>query len=84
MGWSALVTVVPEPWRVTAVEDGNPQGAEWRITLGNHTVDLPGEIRVAKIGGRWAELERVALEWKISAQLPPLPDLPLCVFEDRQ
>lgn len=83
-GWTALVTVAPEPWRVVAVEDGNPQGVAWRITLRDHTVDLPREVRVAKIGGRWAELERVALEWKLSPELPPLPDLPLCVFEDRR
>jgi hypothetical protein len=83
-GWSALVTVAPEPWRVTAVEDGNPEGAQWRISLGGHTADLPREIRVAKIGGRWAELERVGLEWKKTAQLPPLPDLPLCVFKGHQ
>ena len=83
-GWTALVTVAPEPWRVVAVEDGNPQGVAWRITLRDHTVDLPREVRVAKIGGRWAELERVALEWKLSPELPPLPDLPLCAFKDRQ
>jgi hypothetical protein len=89
-GWSALVTVAPDPWRVVEVEDGNPNGAAWRISLGNHIasvqglIPLPKSIRVKKIGGRWAELELVGLEWNQEAQLPPLPGLPLCVFKGGQ
>lgn len=83
-GWSALVTVAPEPWRVLAVEDGDPRGARWRLSLSDHTDWLPGQIRVQKVGGRWAELELVRLEWTQQEQLPPLPDLPLCVFKGRQ
>ena len=83
-GWSALVRVAPEPWRVIEVEDASSEGARWRISLHDHTDWLPGKIRVEKIGGRWAELELVRLEWSQTAQLPPLPDLPHCVFKDRQ
>ena len=78
------MAVAPEPWRVTAVEDGNPDGAQWRISMGDSTADYPRKIRVEKIGGRWAELELVRLEWKKTVQMPPLPDLPLCVFKGRR
>lgn len=83
-GWTALVSVAPDPWRVVAVEDGNPDVAGWKISLDDHNGSLPGQIRVKKTGGRWAELDLVRLEWSPSAQLPALPDLPLCVFKDRQ
>ena len=87
-GWSALVTVAPDPWRVVAVEDAAREGARWRISLRDHidsvTVSVPRKIRVAKTGGRWAELELVGLEWNQEAQLPPLPGLPLCVFKGGQ
>ena len=87
-GWSALVTVSPDPWRVVAVEDATRDGARWRLSLSDHITShifpVPGEIRVEKIGGRWAELELVGLEWKQAAQLPPLPNHPPCVLEGRQ
>ena len=38
-GWRALVTVAPEPWRVTAVDELAPPGAAgWRVRLRDHTV----------------------------------------------
>jgi hypothetical protein len=82
-GWSALVTVAPEPWRVVEVVQAGHDDAVWRLELRDHNV-YPRAIRLEKKGGRWAELELVGLEWNQTAQLPPLPDLPLCVFEGRQ
>jgi len=81
-GWSALVTVAPEPWRVVEVEEAGNNGAGWRVELSDHNV-YPRKVRLERKGGRWAELELVRLEWSQSAELPSLPDLPLCVFKDR-
>jgi hypothetical protein len=82
-GWSALVTVAPEPWRVVEVEQAGHDDAGWRLELRDHNV-YPRAIRLERKGGRWAELELVGLEWNQTPELPPLPDLPLCVFKDRQ
>jgi hypothetical protein len=82
-GWSALVTVAAEPWRVVEVEQAGHDAAGWRLELSRHNV-YPRAIRLERTGGRWAELELVSLEWNQTPQLPSLPDLPLCVVEDRK
>jgi hypothetical protein len=77
-GWSALVTVAPEPWRVTAVDELVPAGASgWRIRLRDHTVSVPGAVRIEGPDRGWAELELVRLEWG-GGGLPDEPDLPPC------
>jgi len=79
-GWTAVVTIEPDPWRVVSVEEGRADGARgWRIDLSQHTSSVPGFLRVEQGSGRWAKLELVRLEWKDGDDLPALPDLPLCV-----
>ncbi len=80
-GWSARVTVAAEPWRVVEVEEAGNDDVGWRLELSDHNV-YPRSIRLERNGGGWAELELVGLEWNQTAQLPPLPDLPPCVFKD--
>ena len=79
--WAALVTVAADPWRVVSVEQVVAQGRGWRFELSDHSLSVPGSIRVENADGRWAELELVRLEWSDGGQLPPIPDLPLCAAE---
>jgi hypothetical protein len=77
--WRGLVTLAPGPWRVIAVEEIPPQGRPgWRAQLRDHSVSVPGWIRVKGADGRWAELELVRLEWPAARELPPTPELPQC------
>lgn len=77
-GWRALVTIAPDPWRVTEVDELAPLGASgWRIRLRDHTVSVPGAVRIEGPDRGWAELELVRLEWGGSG-LPDEPDLPPC------
>lgn len=78
VGWGALVTVMADPWRVLAVEEMGVEGDGWSLVLDDHHLAMPGFVRVKNADGRWAELELARMEWKESAELPPLPDLPLC------
>jgi len=80
--WTGLVTVAPDPWRVTAVEDvsADRQGG-WQLRLKDHSSSVPGWLRVKGTDGRWAELELVRLEWNTAAELPPAPALPVCGTE---
>jgi hypothetical protein len=76
--WAALVTVAADPWRVVSVEEVSTRGGGWSIELSDHTLAVPGFIRVENADGRWAELDLVRLEWSEGGELPPIPDLPLC------
>jgi hypothetical protein len=77
--WEGVITIEPEPWRVTAVEDVPADGSSgWRARLTDHTSSVPGKVRVTGVDGRWAELELVRLEWNVNEELPPVPELPLC------
>jgi hypothetical protein len=78
-GWAALVTVEPEPWRVVRVEEVGNRGERWHLKLGDHSLSVPGSIRLENRDGRWVELELVRLEWNDGGELPSLPDLPLCL-----
>jgi len=80
-GWRAFVTVRAEPWRVVLVEESGNRGTGWRLELGDHSLSVPGSVRVENGDGRWAELELVRLEWNDGGELPSLPDLPHCVGE---
>jgi hypothetical protein len=80
-GWSARITVAADPWRVVSVEEAGGRDGGWRLDLSGHSLSVPGSIRVENRDGRWAELELVRLEWNDGAELPRLPDLPLCVLE---
>jgi len=79
-GWRARVGVAPDPWRVVTVADARPAagGPSWRVSVSDHTLSLPREIRVDRADGDWAELELVGLEWNTVDALPALPDLPPC------
>jgi hypothetical protein len=81
LGWSAQVAVASDPWRVASVQGIGDRGNGWRIELGDHTLSVPGQLRVENVDGRWAELELVRLEWNQGGDLPLLPDLRPCVFE---
>jgi len=78
LGWSCVVTVAADPWRVVEVaseSDGEP----WQVRLDRHTASLPGRVRIERDGGdEWAELELVSLEWGTVEELPDLPELPPC------
>ena len=79
-GWTAVLTVEADPWRVVSVEEERADGGPgWRIDLSQHTSSVPGFLRVEQASGRWARLELVRLEWKDGDDLPALPDLPPCV-----
>ena len=82
--WAALATVAPEPWRVVSVEQVGAQGRGWRFELSDHSLSVPGFIRVENADGRWAELELVRLEWNEGGELPPTPDFPLCADEPKR
>jgi hypothetical protein len=77
--WSGLVSVAPEPWRIVAVEDttGGP-GSGWTVRIRDHTLSVPGWIRVKGADGRWAELELVRLQWNTVDELPPVPEIAPC------
>ena len=79
--WAALVTVVADPWRVVSVEEISARGKGWRFELSDHSLSVPGFIRVENADGRWAELVLVRLEWNDGGELPSLPDLPFCTVE---
>ena len=77
--WGALVTVAPEPWRVTAVDELTPTGeAGWRVLLRGHSGSVPGTVRIEGAQRGWAELELVRLEWDGGNGLPDEPRLPPC------
>ncbi len=79
VGWVGLVTVAPDPWRVTEVEDGSAaDGSGWRIVLRDHRLTVPGWLKAWSVDGRWAELELLRLQWNRVQALPPLPELPMC------
>jgi len=82
--WAALVTVAAEPWRVVTVEQVDAQGRGWRFELSDHSLSVPGFIRVENADGRWAELKLVRLEWNEGGELPATPDLPLCTDEPKR
>jgi hypothetical protein len=77
--WAALVTVAADPWRVVSVEQVDAPGRGWRFELSDHSLSVPGFVRVENADGRWAELELVRLEWNEGGELPSPPNLPLCV-----
>ena len=81
VGWRAFVTVESDPWRVIRVDEDENRGSGWLLELANHSLSVPGSVRVENRDGRWAELELVRLEWNDGGELPSLPDLPLCVGE---
>jgi hypothetical protein len=76
--WSALVDVAADPYRVLSVEEAGGRVRGWRFKLSDHSISVPGLVRVENPDGRWAELDLVRLEWSEHGVLPPLPDLPLC------
>lgn len=80
-GWEAIVTVKAEPWRVVSVEEAGGRKRGWRLELGDHSLSVPGLVRVKNGDGRWAELKLVRLEWNAGGELPSLPELPLCVVK---
>ena len=82
--WAALVTVAAEPWRVVSVEQVGAQGRGWRFELSDHSLSVPGFIRVENADGRWAELELVRLEWNEGGELPSPPDLPFCADKSKR
>lgn len=79
-GWAAVVTVMPEPWRVVSVEEMGSGRSGWSLKLSDHTSSVPGFVRVEQRGGRWAELDLISLEWKEGDTLPDLPELPDCTL----
>jgi len=79
--WAALVTVAADPWRVVSVEQVDAEGRGWRFELSDHSLSVPGFVRVENADGRWAELKLVRLEWNEGGELPSPPDLPLCTSE---
>jgi len=78
--WAALVRVVADPYRVVSVEETGSRGRGWRFELRDHSLSVPGIVRVENPDGRWAELDLVRLEWSERGELPPRPELPLCSF----
>ncbi len=82
--WAALVTVAAEPWRVVLVEQVGARGRGWRIELSDHSLSVPGFIRVKNADGRWAELKLVRLEWHEGGELPSTPELPLCANKPKR
>jgi hypothetical protein len=76
--WAALASVAAEPFRVVSVEEVGSRDKGWNIELGDHSLSVPGLVRVENPDGRWAELDLVRLEWSERGELPPLPELPPC------
>ena len=80
--WACVVSVRPEPWRVSAVEQVPARGSEgWSITVRDHALAVPSELRLEHPEGDWAELKLVGLQWNVNESLPELPELPLCGSE---
>jgi hypothetical protein len=79
-GWAARVTVASDPWRVISVEEIGDREGRWSLELDDHTLSVPGRVRVENRDGRWAELELVRLEWSQGGDLPALPALQPCVL----
>jgi hypothetical protein len=78
-GWSAVVRLATDPWRVVEVREVDPaSGDGWRIELSDHTSSVPGLVLLEHPDGRWAELDLARLEWPQQASLPDLPDFPSC------
>lgn len=76
--WAALVIVAADPYRVVSVQEKVKRGRGWSFELKDHSLSVPGFVRVRNPDGRWAELDLVRLEWSEQGELPPRPDLPLC------
>jgi hypothetical protein len=79
--WSALVNVAADPYRVLSVEEAASGDRGWSFELDDHSLSVPGLVRVENPDGRWAELDLMRLEWSEHRELPPLPDLPQCGIE---
>ena len=77
-GWSAVADVAADPYRVLAVREVGSPNRGWSFELNDHSIAVPGLVRVKNPDGRWAELDLVRLEWSQHGELPPLPELPLC------
>lgn len=78
-GWSAMVTVLSDPWRVGLVEEETGPGVKgWRLRLKDHSGSVPGSIRVDGGDRGWAELELLRLQWDVANELTPPPALPRC------
>jgi hypothetical protein len=78
-GWSCVVTVAPDPWRVVALEEATRSRRRgWRVRLGEHLEAVPRAMRLQLSASRWAEIELTRMEWREAATLPPLPELPPC------
>lgn len=76
--WSAHVVVARDPWRVLEVRSDTRGATAWRIELADHTRSLPKSVFVERADGEWARLELVRRETTPGAELPDLPDLPVC------
>lgn len=76
--WAALVSLAADPYRVVSVEEAASRGRGWSFELRDHSLSVPGFVRVRNPDGRWAELDLVRLEWSERGELPPRPDLPPC------
>jgi len=74
--WTVTAALEPDPWRV--VEISSHDEAAWRLELDDHTVSVPGWVRIEHQDGRWAELELKRLQWNVVSELPAPPELPLC------
>jgi hypothetical protein len=79
--WAALVDVAADPYRVVSVEEHGGRDRGWSFELRDHSLSVPGFVRVKNPDGRWAELDLVRLEWSERGELPPRPDLPPCGAE---
>jgi hypothetical protein len=79
--WAAVVIVAADPYRVLSVEEDSSRGRGWSFKLRDHSLSVPGFVRVENPDGRWAELDLVRLEWSERGELPPRPELPPCGVE---
>ena len=76
--WACRVSLRPDPWRVTRVEELAAGEDSWWAELEDHSGSFPGVVRLKHPGGRWAELKLVRLQWDTIGELPRLPELPQC------
>jgi hypothetical protein len=79
--WAALVKVAADPFRVMSVEEAGSREKGWSFELRDHSLSVPGFVKVKNSDGRWAELDLVRLEWSERGELPPRPELPPCSVE---
>ena len=79
--WAALVQVAADPYRVVSVEEAGSLKRGWKFELRDHSLSVPGFLKVKNRDGRWAELDLVRLEWSERGELPPRPELPPCGVE---